>query len=271
MIKKAVIPVGGKGSRMYPMTKIYPKEFLPIVRDGVIRPAIFYLLEELVDAGIEEIALVITNFYQREIYESFFRDDDITDIDFKNKLLKIKKVIKYIENPNIHGFGHSLYFCREFLKDEDFILLLGDQIYRSNTNISCISQFLSVDRRDEEILLSGQDTPIEDVSKYGILMGNLVNNRVFDVIKMVEKPDIDYARDNLSTEGKFYSIFGMYLFNKDFMDTLYTYFDNKDNLEEEYNLTFFIDNYKNKKAFIPDGKTFDIGNVNSYKDSFVKY
>ncbi len=282
-IKKAIIPVGGEGTRMFPMTKAFPKEFLPL-RDvnGEIKPAILYLVNELDRAGIEEIYFLVTKKHQKNFYEHFFFDDISSfcekKISNENKELlrrikKLSKKIKIYYNEEINGFGHVLYHCKNIIDKEPFLLLLGDQIYKSYTKDSCIKQILN--NYTGELTISSYKIPLEDVNKYGVMSGELIDNNKFIINELKEKPTKLYAKKHLamnSAKDEYYSVFGTYILNQKIVDEAVTFFDNEKELKDEYQLTPFLENYKGKKiAFIPDGKYFDIGNTNSYNKTYIEF
>ena len=283
-ITKAVIPVGGEGSRMFPISNAFPKEFVPLKDSfGNIKPAIMYLLEELDSAGIKEIYIMVTKKWQNDFYEHFFFED-LSDfckdkltawqMKYFRKIKKISKKIKIYFNKDIHGFGHVLYHCNNFIKDEPFLLLLGDQIYRSNTNCSCIKQIL--DNYDGNLTIAASKVPLDDVNKYGIMSGKFVTSNSFIISDIKEKPTKLYAKKYLKmpyeNSDTYFSVFGTYILNKKILLDAKRFFDSKKKLDSEYQLTPFLENYKDKKiAFIPDGKYFDIGNFESYNESYILF
>lgn len=138
-VKKAVIPVAGFGTRLFPATKNLRKAFFPVLdRDGMLKPVLLILLNQLEEAGMDEICLVIGE-NEQEAYEEFFRElpeEHYQKLpqdkkEYENLLRKIRKKITYIVQKERKGFGHAVYLCREFAGDEPVLLLLGDMIYRS--------------------------------------------------------------------------------------------------------------------------------------------
>lgn len=283
-IKKAVIPVGGEGTRMFPMTKAFSKEFLPLCDiNGKIKPAIMYLIEELDEIGIEEIYIMVTKKYQEEFYKHFFFDDvsdfckDNLSLDNMSYLKKIKRISKKIRiyyEKNIRGFGHVLYYCNKFIHNESFLLLLGDQIYKSYDSCSCLKQI--VDDYDGNLTISVSKVDIENVSKYGILNGKFIKDNSFLITNIKEKPTKLYAkkylRMNYKNEESYFSVFGTYIINEKLLEEVKLFFDSENELKTEYQLTPFLEQYKGKKvAFIPNGKYFDIGNLESYNKTYIEF
>lgn len=281
-ITKAIIPVAGNGSRMYPITKVLRKAFLPIIdEDGVLKPALMCLLEELDDAGIERICLVIDEedqvdydkFFNRELDKSIVAKLSTEMLEYESKIQRIGKKIEYVYQKEKLGLGHAVSLCEKFAGDDPVLLVLGDQIYKTKNNNSCTKQLLDNFSENNKLTVSVFEIPVEDVSRYGILSGKIDgDNDYFVVDKMYEKPDISYAKQYLYTsynkEKRYYSVFGEYILNKEVFIKL------RDNIEKdkkekgEFELTSVLDYVREKEgmiAFIPDGEMLDIGNVDSYK------
>ena len=159
-VKKAIIPVAGFGTRVYPETRGVRKEFFPVVdKDGLIKPALLTLLEELDKAGIEEICLVIGKG-DKEIYRNYFEKplewehfqklpDNMKE--YEKKILRIGQKIHYAVQEERQGFGHAVFQCREFTDGQPVLLLLGDTLYSSNTNSSCVEQLLEAYEKTDHL------------------------------------------------------------------------------------------------------------------------
>lgn len=286
-ITKAIIPVAGNGSRMYPITKLLKKAFLPIIdNDGILKPAIMVLLEELDNAGLEEICLIIDE-NDRKDYERFFNNTLSTDsisklslkmLDYESKIQRISKKIKYIYQKEKLGLGHAVSLCEQFANNEPVLLVLGDQLYKTDSSYSCTEQFLNNYTQHGKMAVSAFEIPIEQVSRYGILTGNIQNNNNYFVVdKMTEKPNIRYAKEKLYTinanNKKYYSVFGEYILTKEVFKKLREDIDNGKTDKGEFQLTPALDYVREKEgmiAFIPNGEMLDIGNVESYKETLIK-
>lgn len=262
-ITKAVIPVGGYGTRMYPMTKIMNKELLPIKdKDNVIKPAILILLEELIDSNIEEIYLVLDKDSLKQ-YKKLFREDSIYSFSYEDKLKQIKEKIKYVLDDTHLGMGNALKLCKKYINSDDFMLLLGDQIYKSYTDKSCLGQILDFYYSNNCYpMVTSSKCVKKDASKYGILLGK-VENKSFEIDKIVEKPN-DKQIEEIEKKYEFYSVFGCYILHNNFFDYL-----DKDivfsNCLEKYIL-------ENKVySFIPDGRYYDLGNNKNYLEAFKDF
>lgn len=285
-ITKAVIPVAGHGTRMFPITKAFPKEFMPIKNsNNEMKPAIMYLLEELDSAGIEEIYMIVQDGYQKDFYEHFFREDvhpfcysnlSSNQKEYLNKIKSISKKLRIISKENMPGFGYVLYYCHELIeKDEEFLLLLGDQIYSSYEKSSCIEQIMN-HHRYGDLTIAAAKVDLSSVHHYGIMKGEILDDQSFIIDQIVEKPSIEYARNHLSMNDygsdTYFCVFGTYILNRKIVDEAVYFFDHESKLKIEYQLTPFLQHYQGRKeAFIPNGRYFDIGNIDCYNETYISF
>lgn len=222
-IRKAIIPVAGLGTRMFPETHFVPKAFLPIVDgNGTVKPVVMCMLEECVNAGIEEIYLII-GADEEETYRRYFNFE--FDEAFMNKLpVKVREYYKtiYEIGQRVHfviqkekkGFGHAVYQARKFLNREPVLLLLGDFIYKSNLDISCVQQTINAfNKSGGKAIVSIRRIMPESSNAYGIIHGTFRTDRPYlmDVDQMVEKPDFTTTRESLLVEGECFATFGTYV------------------------------------------------------------
>lgn len=262
VIKKAVIPIGGYGTRMYPMTKVIGKEFLPVMdKDYVIKPAIQILLNEIVKAGIQEICLVIPKSHKKN-YINLFKMDKNYDYEMESELAEIRKKVTFVYDDMHLGLANAIKLSKSFIKDDDFILFLGDQIYSTNDDKSCLSQIMDFYYEHQSIMIPVCECKQEEISKYGILSGTkILDDRYYEIVDFVEKPKVEKS-EYLKTDNKYYSVFGCYILKNDFLGYLNNDFNNS--------LKKYI--YENKSlAFIPKGKYYDIGNAKDYDYTFINY
>lgn len=261
-ITKAIIPVGGFGSRMYPMTKIINKELLPLKdKDGIIKPAILILFNELIKSGIEEIYLVLSKEHKK-LYSKLFKKNSNYSASYEDELLNIKKKIFFVEDDTHLGMGNAICLCKDKIKEDDFIFLLGDQIYKSYEEKMCISQALEFYYNNSSSVVCTSKCKKSDASKYGVLTGDLKNN-YFKIDNYYEKPDLD-TLNKISDKDYFYAMFGIYIFKNNFLNYL----------EKNKDFTLALHNYiesNETMSFIPNGRYFDIGNMESYYDSFINF
>ena len=286
-IKKAIIPVAGNATRMYPISKCVKKAFLPIIdEDGIIKPAILSLIEELDSAGIEQICLIIDEEEEEE-FRHFF-DQKLTKavidklspemLEYESHIHKLGKKLTYIVQKEKLGFGHAVSLCEEYAGGDPVLLVLGDQLYKSYSSRSCTEQFLRSFAKSNSLSISVCEVALEDVSKYGILSGKLEGDiDYFQVDSFIEKPNPNVAKERYYTKTKngkkYFAVFGQYILTDEVFKIL------KKNIAEgkkekgEYQLTSAIDEAREKcglVAFIPKGKFLDIGNVESYKNTFIE-
>ena len=284
LIKKAIIPLAGNGTRMYPMTKVIRKCFLPVFDKNIIKPAILVLLEELYDAGIEKICLIIDKIDQ-PIFDSFFTDDLDENIlkklspeliEYERKIKDIGRRISYIYQEEKLGLGHAVSLARGFANNDNVLLVLGDQLYKTGSFETCTKQLLNNYEKNNKLTISVSKIKLNEVNKYGILAGKMIDSNNFDVSIIKEKPEIDYAKDNLYTlnenKKEYYAVFGEYILTPRVFEKLLENIKNEVVENGEYQLTSVLEQVREDEgivAFIPDGKMLDIGNVNSYKETLL--
>ena len=180
-VRRAIIPVAGFGTRLYPATRALKKDFFPIpCPDGLVRPVILILLEELVKSGIEEICLVLGSEEERQLYADYFErplpEEHLRKLnaeaqEFENHILDIGKRLHYVYQREKRGFGHAVYQAAQFARNEPVMLLLGDTIYRSESNKPCALQMIEEYERYNSLMVSIHSIPLSEVSHYGILHG----------------------------------------------------------------------------------------------------
>ncbi len=286
IIKKAIIPLAGYGTRMFPVTKAIKKAFLPLPdKDGLTKPVLMILLEELYNSGITEFCLVIDE-EEKEIYDAFFSDLSKEVYDklspeakkYEDFIRKIGSMVTYAYQKEKLGLGHAVSCAKEFAGNEDVLLVLGDQVYQTNNVTPVSKQLLDYYAKNRNAIVTASLTPLEDVYKYGILTGEISNNaNAFSVSKMTEKPDTDFASKYLYTtnDGKkeYYSVFGEYVLTPKVFELLDQNINNGKTEKGEYQITSVLDEIRKTDglyAFIPDGEMVDVGNSNSYQKAFVK-
>lgn len=204
-VTKAIIPAAGLGTRFLPATKAQPKEMLPIVD----KPTIQYIIEEAVAAGIQDI-IIVTGRNKRSIEDHFDRSIELElELERSGKLAMLEMVKDISEMANIHyirqkeprGLGHAILAARHFIGNEPFTVLLGDDVVVAKQ--PCLGQLLDVYNEYRTSILGVQTVPHEVVNKYGIIAGKQVDNRVYKVQDMVEKPAIDEAPSDVAVLGRY--------------------------------------------------------------------
>lgn len=204
-VRKAVIPAAGLGTRFLPATKAQPKEMLPIVD----KPTIQYIIEEAVASGIEEI-LVITGRNKRAIEDHFDKSVELEkelESSGKEELLQMAQDISnmaniyYIRQKEPKGLGHAISCARTFVGKEPFAVMLGDDVVDSD--VPCLKQLIDCYDEYKTSILGVQPVLEEDVSKYGIIKGMHIEDRVYKVKDLVEKPKVDEAPSNIAILGRY--------------------------------------------------------------------
>ncbi len=204
-VRKAIIPAAGLGTRFLPATKAQPKEMLPIVD----KPTIQYIVEEAISSGIEDI-IIISGRSKRAIEDHFDKSYELEhelEDKGKNDLLKTVQDISnladihYIRQKEAKGLGHAIHCAKSFVGNEPFAVLLGDDIVDSE--VPCLKQMIEVYNEYKTTILGVQQVSEEDVSKYGIVSCKPVDNRVYKVKDLVEKPDMDNAPSNIAILGRY--------------------------------------------------------------------
>ncbi len=288
-VKKAVIPLAGFGTRVFPATKCVRKCFMPLVdTDGLLKPALMIMLERLFDAGIEDVALIIGEDEQDE-FNRFFEPLPAEHLDklpsdkrdCEELIGKMRQHVTYIYQKERKGFGHAVWLAKKFANCEPVLLLLGDFVYRSNTNESCSKQVIEAYKECGRTLVSITEVSLNKVAHYGILHGVWDENEVLmKVDKMVEKPTDDYAKEYLGVrnargEQKYYATFGQYVLSPEVFDELDKEINSGVPTEgKEYGLTAALDAVREKNGmcgFIPDGRSFDIGLPDAYRETMWEY
>jgi UTP--glucose-1-phosphate uridylyltransferase len=204
-IKKAVIPAAGMGTRFLPATKAQPKEMLPIVD----KPTIQYVIEEAAEAGIEDI-LIITGRNKRAIEDHFDRSIELEImLKEKNKDDELQKIMQISELANIFyirqkeplGLGHAVLCARQFIGNEPFAVLLGDDVVHAK--VPCIGQMAEIYSQKGQTVLGVQRVGWDNVHKYGIVDAGGENGPLVRVKQLTEKPGREEARSDLAVLGRY--------------------------------------------------------------------
>lgn len=204
-VRKAVIPAAGLGTRFLPATKAQPKEMLPIVD----KPTIQYIIEEAIASGIEDI-MIVTGRGKRAIEDHFDKSYELEDIlkrkgeeDLLNLVQDISNLVNiyYIRQKEPKGLGHAIYCVKSFIDNEPFAVLLGDDIVDSE--VPCLKQLIDIYSEYNTTVIGVQHVPEEDVSKYGIVKCKHIEDRVYKINDLIEKPEKDKAPSNIAILGRY--------------------------------------------------------------------
>ena len=293
-VRKAIIPVAGFGTRLYPATRALKKDFFPIpCADGMVRPVILILLEELVRSGIEEICLVLgseeeriqyTDFFERPLSDEHLRKLNPEAQEYENRILDIGKRLHYVYQHEKRGFGHAVYQAADFASGEPVMLLLGDTIYQSTSNKPCALQMIEQYERYNQLLVSIHPVPLADVSHYGILSGVWEDKQhsVLNVSVMHEKPKASYAEQflgvrNAEGEKEYYSVFGQYVLTPEVFAQLaddISKADAEGDHVREIELTAALEAVRQKSGMMGvrlQGSMYDMGNPTALRRCVAQY
>lgn len=284
---KAIIPVAGFGTRLFPETKAIKKAFLPIMdKDGLLKPVILILLQQLDEAGIEEICLVIGDGEQ-ETYEEFFKPISKEYYDklpedkkaVEDSIERIGKKITYVVQHEKKGFGHAVYLCKDFVNNNPVLLLLGDMIYSSNESDNCMVQMIEAYEKYNLPIISIQKIDKEDVVHYGTVHGEWENEEktVLKLDEIKEKPSIEYAEEYLKVQTKqneenYYAVFGQYILTKDVFDVLEENIKNNKLENGEIELTSALEKARSQSGmlgYLVSGESYDVGLPYKYIETAV--
>lgn len=265
-IKKAIIPAAGLGTRFLPATKAMPKEMLPILD----KPTIQYIVEEASRAGIEDI-IIVTGKHKRAIEDHFDNQKELEMVlEDKGKTELLEKVqystelanIFYVRQKEQKGLGHAIYSARQFIGDEPFAVLLGDDIVESDT--PAIKQLMEVYEETGNSVIGVQEVPESETHRYGIIDPLSKKERRYEVQKFVEKPEQGTAPSNLA-------IMGRYVLTPEIFDYVKT---QKKGAGNEIQLTDAIERMNSEhQVFAYDfiGNRYDVGEKLGFVKTTIEY
>jgi UTP-glucose-1-phosphate uridylyltransferase/mevalonate kinase len=283
-IRKAVIPAAGFGTRLFPATKATKKEFFPIVdRDGIAKPAILYIVEEALDAGMEEVIIVVQesdlddfrSFFNVQVSIENYNKLPPNFQEYSHRLLEIGQKVKFIIQQNQEGLGHAVYCTREIIGNEPFLLMLGDHLYRSDSEMSCAQQLVNAYNRHGISTVGLRQTPANLLANFGTATGVwLKNDLLLSITEFAEKPTIDYARTNLHVDGlpedEYLTIFGQYIIKPQIFDYLEEHINNNVRKHGEFQITSTLERLRREDGFLGlviDGQRYDIGRPEYYLET----
>jgi len=267
-IRKAVIPAAGYGTRFLPMTKASPKEMLPIID----KPVIQYVVEEAVASGIEDI-IIITGYGKRAIEDHFDYGQELENYLEKNgkteQLEEVRRIAGmanfiYIRQKGPYGNGTPVLCAEPVIGNEPFAVLWGDEfIYAEPPRLK---QMIDVFEKYNDPVISGVRIPNKaDLSRYGIARIKPVEDKIFEIEEIIEKPDPDEAPSDLATHGA-------YILTPDIFDALRTAKPGKGNevwLIDGINA--LRQNHKIYACEVQNSKYYDTGNKLEYMKTTVDF
>lgn len=262
MIKKCLFPAAGYGTRFLPATKATPKEMLPVLT----KPLIQYGVEEALSAGISTMAIV-TGRGKRAIEDhfdiSYELEHQIKDTPKEHYLTEIRDVLtkctfSYTRQIEMKGLGHAISCGETLIGNEAFAVVLADDLCDNNEKSgSVLSQMVKLYEKHQCSIIAIEEIPMSDTNKYGVIEGDLIEDNLFQITNMVEKPEPKDAPSNLA-------IIGRYILTPDIFDILK---DTKPGKGGEIQITdALLEQAKNGKvlAYKFKGKRFDCGSIDGF-------
>jgi len=267
MIKQAIIPLAGLGTRLLPLTSVLPKELLPI--NG--KPGLEYILDECIEAGIKEVIFVISR--KKKIIKKYFYNDFFFKTIIKkkkkdkrlkyaySKIKKYKKMIKFVYQNSPRGTGDAVLKCKNYIKTKFFLLLLPDDLIIKN---NCSKEMIKLHNQFNSGIIASKKISSKDLSRWGIFNLKKINKNNFLINDVVEKPSLKNAPSN-------YAVIGRYILPSKIFQILQK---QKPSQNGEIHITDAIRNLiKNKNNFmghIFSGKYLDCGTMKGYINSSIE-
>ena len=206
MIKQAIIPLAGLGTRLLPLTSVFAKELLPI--NG--KPGIEYILDECIEAGIKEVIFIISKkkemikkyFYNDSFYKKIIKKKkDVRVLNEYRKILKYKKMIKFVYQNKPLGTGDAVLKTKKYIKDDYFLMLLPDDLIIKK---NCSKSMINIHKHFKSSVMASMKVKKKDVSRWGIFkLGKKINKNNFLIKDVVEKPSINKAPSNQAVIGRY--------------------------------------------------------------------
>lgn len=266
-IRKAIIPIAGKGTRFLPATKEIAKEIIPIINV----PMIHYIVQEACEAGIEQVIFVTASgkfsvedyFDRNQELEAFLeRNNKIKELDLIRQIGSMVDVTSVRQKEQL-GLGHAVLCARSMIGDEPFAVLLGDDIVINHN--PAIKQLMDLSlKHDGSTVIGVMEVPREQTNKYGIVKGEVIDEKTLRMTGMVEKPRPEDAPTNLATPGR-------YILTPEIFEILEKIPRGAGN---EYQLTDAINvlcQKKNVYAYKFEGERFDTGSIPGYLDATIDF
>ncbi len=266
-VRKAVIPAAGLGTRFLPATKAIPKEMLPVVD----KPTLQYVVEEAVESGIEDI-LIILGRHKTSIEDHFDRSVELElELQKKEKEDLLKTVRSISDLANIHtvrqkepkGLGHAVLKAERFVGDEPFAVLLGDDVVYHEGD-PCLKQLIDAYETHDASILGVQTVPREDVVKYGIVDGEQVDERLYTVNGLIEKPGVEEAPSNVA-------VLGRYVISPDIFPVLKKTPPGKGNEIQITDALLTLSEKRSMYAYDFKGRRYDVGDKQGFLQATVEF
>jgi UTP--glucose-1-phosphate uridylyltransferase len=263
-IKKCLFPAAGYGTRFLPATKAIPKEMLPVLT----KPLLQYGVEEAIDAGLDTMAIV-TGRGKRAIEDhfdiSYELEHQILNTPKEHYLTEIRDVItkctfSYTRQIDMKGLGHAILCGKTLIGHEPFAVILADDLCDSKSN-SVLSQMVEIyNKYPDCCIVAIEEVPMEDTNKYGVISGKILEENIFEVNDMVEKPNPEDAPSNLA-------IIGRYILTPNIFDIIESTPSGKGGEIQITDALLTLAKKKKVLAYKFDGKRFDCGSLDGFVDA----
>ena len=267
MIKQAIIPLAGLGTRLLPLTSVLPKELLPI--NG--KPGLEYILDECIKSGIKEIILIISRkkqiikryFYNDLFYKKLIKKkkkDERLKLEYK-KIQKYKKMIKFVYQNSPRGTGDAVLKCKNLIKSKYFLMLMPDDLIIRN---NCSNTLIKLHKKYNSSVIASKKVNRKNVSRWGILDIKKTNKKNFIIKDIIEKPSIKSSPSN-------YAVIGRYILPKKIFKILQ---NQRTGQNDEIHITDAIKTLISRKnkfiGHIFAGKYLDCGTMKGYINSSIE-
>lgn len=255
-IKKVVIPAAGLGSRFYPLTKAQPKEMLPILD----KPVIHYVVREAVEAGLDEILIIVGK--GKEAIINYFDKHELDKLN-EGGTTNFPEIF-FVRQREPLGLADAIRYSKSFVGDDPFLVLLGDTIYTSGTEKPVASQILDVFKKVNKTTIAIEEVPKQKIGDYGIVAGKPISESLFEIHDLIEKPEPDRAPSNLG-------ITGIYALTHEIFDCIGRI---KPDKKGEYQLTDALKLLAKKECLVGtrfDGTRYDIGTKELWVKAFFEF
>ncbi len=285
-VRKAVITAAGVGTRLFPMTRIIRKEFMPVIdKEGQMKPLILQNIEEACKAGIEEVCLIIQE-KERELFERFFKEPLPASVfgklspqsqEYAQYIEKIGSRITFVCQSSQEGLGHALFTARKWVGSEPCLLILGDHLFVSEAETSCAKQLLDEYDELEKSVVGLQVTPVADIHRFGAVAGSWEREgTLVSVARFTEKPSPEYARlylrmDSLGKDA-FLTVFGQYVLEPSIFPILEKMIEENCRENGEIQLTAALETLRSQSGFyglVIRGRRVDIGTPDGYLEGLL--
>ncbi len=287
-VRRALIPAAGFGTRLFPASKATKKELFPIIdRDGIAKPAILLIVEEALEAGIEEVVIVVQeedledfrSFFTAQISIENYNKLPRASQEYAQRILEIGRRVRFVTQNAQEGLGHAVYCGRAAIGAEPFLLMLGDHLYRSNAPASCARQVIEAYQQIGTSVVGLRPTPEAEIGAFGVATGVWTEaNRRLSVTEFAEKPTADYARSHLRMtglkDGEYLTVFGQYVIKPLIFEYLEEHIRNNVRERGEFQLTSALDRLRQEDGFqglIVDGHRYDIGLPHHYLETLATF